>query len=122
MCVGGGGEGGGGGGRVGVVCSLSNYIAVDIIKPSFRFSVLLCVLCFQRQPFRFIFYFTTAGVLCHMAAVKRHAILHHSADYNFISSGIIEPIMVTLKNRIPLKPVVEGVCSPSNYIPAGTQR
>ena len=32
---------------------------------------LLCVLCFQMQPFRFAFYFTAPGVKCHMAALKR---------------------------------------------------
>ena len=42
---------------------------------------LLCVFCFQRQPFRFSFYFTAAGVKCRVAAVKRLQVHHHSADY-----------------------------------------
>ena len=32
-----------------------------------------------------------------MAAVKRLPALHYSADYVYISFGIIEPIMITLK-------------------------
>ena len=41
-----------------------------------------------------------------VVAVKRLPVLHHGAEYIFISFGIIEPILVTLK--IPLKPVLGG--------------
>ena len=58
--------------------------------------ILLCVLCFQRQPSGFLFYLT-AAVKCHVAAVKGCPVLHHSADYIFISFWIIESILVTLK-------------------------
>ena len=58
--------------------------------------VLMCVLCFQRQPVRFLFYFTAAGVSCRVAAVNRLPVLHHSADYTFISFGTTEPCLVTL--------------------------
>ena len=44
--------------------------------------------------------------LTSLAAGKRLTVLHHSADYIFISFEIIEPIMVTFENRIPLKPVL----------------
>ena len=53
--------------------------------------VLLCVLCIQRQPSRFLFYFTTSGVKCPVTAVKHRPVLHHNADCIFISFGIIEP-------------------------------
>ena len=45
--------------------------------------VLLCALCFQSQPFRFLFCFTAAGVRCRVAAVKCLPILHHSPEYTF---------------------------------------
>ena len=51
----------------------------------------------SRQPFRFLFYFTAAGVKCRVAAVQRLPVLHHSADYILITFGIIEPILLTLK-------------------------
>ena len=54
----------------------------------------LCVLCFQRQAFRVLFYFTAASVKCRVAAVKRLPILHRSADYNFTPFGIVEPILL----------------------------
>ena len=50
--------------------------------------------CGQR---RLLFYFTAAGVKCCVAAVKRLPVLHHSADYIFVSIWIIETILVTLK-------------------------
>ena len=53
---------------------------------------LQCVLCFQRQLFRFLFYLTSAGV----SAVERLPVLHHRADYILISFGIIGPIVVSL--------------------------
>ena len=49
--------------------------------------ILLHVLCFHRQPFRFLFYFNAADVKCRVAAVKRLPVLHHSADYILISFG-----------------------------------
>ena len=60
--------------------------------------VLMCVLCFQRQPVRFLFYFTAAGVSCRVAAVNILLVLHHSVDYTctFISFGTTEPCLVTL--------------------------
>ena len=80
--------------------------------------VLLCVLCFQRQSFRFLFYFTADGVKCRVAAIKRLPVLHHSADYIFYflwdhwaHSGYFE-------NRILLKPLLGGICSTTNYIAA----
>ena len=55
------------------------------------------VFVMQRQTFRF-FYFTSLQLVeCRVAAVKRLPVLHHSADYIFISFGIIEPILVALK-------------------------
>ena len=56
---------------------------------------LLCVPCFQMQPFRFASYFTAPGVKCHMAAVKRLSVLQHSAGYIFISFEINKPILVS---------------------------
>ena len=43
--------------------------------------VFVMVPYFQRQPFRFSFYFTAAGVKCGMVAVNRLPVLHQSADY-----------------------------------------
>ena len=59
--------------------------------------ILLCVLCFQGQQFRFLVYFTSAFVKCCVVAVKRLSVLHHIAEYIFISFWIIEFILVTLK-------------------------
>ena len=57
---------------------------------------------FEKQPYRFLFYFTSASVKCREAVVKRLPVLYHSADYIFISFGlIIEPILVTLKTNVP---------------------
>ena len=59
--------------------------------------IFLCALGFQRQPFRLLFYFTAAGVKCCLAFVTCLPVLHHSADYIFISFWITEPILVALK-------------------------
>ena len=61
--------------------------------------VLLCVLCSKRQPFRFSFSFTAAGVKWHVAALKRLPVLHHSADYICISFWIIGPIRLLWKSN-----------------------
>ena len=66
--------------------------------------------------FRFLFYFTTVSVKCRVAAVKYLPVLHHSANYIFISFATIEPILITLKIEYRLKPVLRGVCSIANYI------
>ena len=55
--------------------------------------LFFCVLCFQRQKFAVIFYFTAVSVKCRVVAVKRLLELQHSADYIFISSGINEFIL-----------------------------
>ena len=60
--------------------------------------VLLCIFCFKREPFRFSFYFTAAGVNCRVAAVKLLPVLHQNADYILNSFGIIEPILIALKS------------------------
>ena len=39
---------------------------------------------FSKQPFRFLFCFTAAGVKCHVVAVKILPVLHHCAAYIFI--------------------------------------
>ena len=57
-------------------------------------SVILFVICFQREPFRFLFYFTAGRVV---AAVKSFPIRHHNADYIFISFGITELFLISLK-------------------------
>ena len=41
--------------------------------------------------------FPEAGIKCRVAAVKRPFVFHHSADYIFISFGVIEPILLTSK-------------------------
>ena len=67
------------------------YFSRDLIKPTLRFFSVL-VLCFKRQSFRVLLYFTAADVKCHVAAVKRLSVLHRSADYIFIFFRITEPI------------------------------
>ena len=52
---------------------------------------------FLKVSFRLLVYFTAAGVKCRAAAVKHLPVLHHSADYIFISFGIIDPVLVSLK-------------------------
>ena len=58
--------------------------------------ILLHILYFQRQPFRFVFVLIAAGVNGHVVAVKCLPVLH-SADYIFMSFGVIKPILVTSK-------------------------
>ena len=79
---GGGGRGGRGSGGMYAASQTTLLRACDWpIKQGLQFVVLLCVLCFQGQPFIFSFYFTAAGVKCRTVL--------HSADYIFISFGII---------------------------------
>ena len=76
-------------------------------KIKFQVFILLCVLCFQRHPSRFLFYFTAAGVMCPVVAVKCLSILHHSSHFGYF------------ENRIPLKQAGAmgvHVCSFANYI------
>ena len=42
-------------------------------------------------------FFTSASVKCRVPAVKPLPVLHHSADYSFISFGIIDPSLDSLK-------------------------
>ena len=76
-----------------VLYRLANYTAVfeDLMKSSHRCSTCiirclgrLCVLCFQNQTFRFLFYFIAAGVKYRMAVVKRLPIFHHGPDCKII--------------------------------------
>ena len=55
--------------------------------------VLLCSLCFQRQPFRFSFYFTAAGVKYYVV-VLNIPIFHHTVNVILIFFLIIESILV----------------------------
>ena len=68
---------------------MSSEIWYRLVSDSFACSL------FQRQYFRFLFYFTASGAKYRVAAVKCLPVLHHSAD--LISFGIIELILVTLK-------------------------
>ena len=65
--------------------------------------VTLCVLCFQRQSFRFLFYVTvfTVLVLCRVAAVKSLPVHHHSADDILFPLGSLSPFGY-FENRIKL--------------------
>ena len=45
-------------------------------------------------------------VLCRVVAVKRLPVHHYSADYIFLSFGIIGLILSQFENRFPLKPVL----------------
>ena len=57
---------------------------LPVVKRSIRrdspIFVLLRVLCFQRQPFRFVFYVTAADVKNRVMAVKYLPVLHHCTD------------------------------------------
>ena len=59
---------------------------------------MLCVLCFISNLLVF-FYFTGASVKCRVAAVKRHPILHHSADYILLSLGLLSPFWLIWKSN-----------------------
>ena len=51
----------------------NDLLGVKFWSPIFRVKsnfCFLCVLCFQRQPFKFLFYFNEAGVLCCVAVEK----------------------------------------------------
>ena len=48
----------------------------------------------------------------------KYANFNHSADYSFISFGIIRPIVVSLKNGVLLMYTLEGVSSIANFITA----
>ena len=50
-----------------------------------------------KAAFQIFIYFTAAGVTCRVAAVKHRPVLHHSADYIFITFRTIEPNRVILK-------------------------
>ena len=52
-------------------------------------SVLYCSLCFQGNPIKNIFDFTTAGDWDCVAAVERLPALHYSVDVIFLSFGIM---------------------------------
>ena len=75
-----------------------------------------CILCILRQSFRFSFYFTEAHVKCCVAAVECLPLLHNSADYTFISFGIIGPLVVSFKNEVLLMYTLEGISSVANFI------
>ena len=98
---------------------------------------LLCVFfCFQNQPFRFLFYFTEAGVKCRVSAVTPPPrppapILH--TYFTIVQIIFLFPLDHLVhsgyfENRITLKPVLRGwgggggggvrwgVCSLANYI------
>ena len=60
-------------------------------KIKFQVFILLCVLCFQRHPFRLLFDFKAAGVMYPVVAVKCLYILHNSSHFGYF------------ENRIPLK-------------------
>ena len=96
MCSGGGG-GGGGGERI-QPRKLHSCIWRDLIKPSLRFSFFMCSF-FPKATFWILFFLNCSWCKCHVAAVKRLPVLHHNAVYIFIfiSFGIIEPMLVTLK-------------------------
>ena len=51
-----------------------------------------------------------------MAAVERLSVLHHSADYMFISLRIIRPIVVSLKMEVCS--LLESISSVANFITA----
>ena len=81
------------------------------------FHYYMCSL-FQRHP---LFHFSAAGIKFPVAAIKmspRTSLYEHSAVLIFTFIGIIEPILVSRENRVPLKPMLgvgeEG--SPANYI------
>ena len=73
-----------------------SYIRIKSSLP-----VSFCCLFFVSKVsvFRYLFYCTAVGDKCRVAAVKRFPVIHHSADYIFISFGITEPILVTLKTE-----------------------
>ena len=54
---------------------------------------------FEWACFRNVFYFTTAGVKCYAAVLKRLSVLLTSTDFIFISFGINEHIVATLENK-----------------------
>ena len=49
-----------------------------------------------------LFFFIAAGVKCHVVAAKMFLVLHHIADFIYISFGIIEPCMIVSKSSIAL--------------------
>ena len=64
----------------------------------------------------FLFFFTAAGVKCHEAIIQCLLILHHGANYTyFIASGIIEPILDTLKVEYGLPQVLGDVYWLTDY-------
>ena len=56
--------------------------------------VCVCVLffLFPKTPFRFLFYFTAAGVKCCVVSLKRLTVLHQNANYIFIFLGSLRPV------------------------------
>ena len=70
------------------------------VVPESPIFVILCLLCFESQPF-FTFILSTVVVLCHVAAVKRGKTVinyimiknlhHHSAGYILFPFGSLSP-------------------------------
>ena len=76
-CTGGGGGGGG-------VYSASQTTLLDmkrLIKPNFQFFVLLCALCFQRQPFRFLYFYVLQHQMFNM--IEKHPQAGYWGKENF---------------------------------------
>ena len=105
----GGGAGGQGRGRFGFIKSL-------LMQPSNIQTTFLKRLNKAESKIfdLFLVFFVYNGNL--VTAVKRLPVFHCSADYIFISFGIIEPILVTFDNKYRLSPVLVGVCDHANYI------
>ena len=57
----------------------------------------------KKKNFRLLYDFTAVDVKCRVSAIKRLPVLHHSADYTFISFEIIAySLVVTLKSNTAL--------------------
>ena len=75
-------------------CKLRYCLWRVSIKPGLPFSNPYCILCFQRQSFWRLFYYTVAGV---SVAASERLLVHHQCRLYFISFGIIGPMVVYLK-------------------------
>ena len=79
--------------EVGVSSLFSMTRVKKKIKACLQFSFFCMFFVSKCNLFRFLFYFGATAVTCRAAAIKRH----HSADYIFISFGIVQSILVTSK-------------------------
>jgi len=84
--------------QIGIACDLSNF------KPRLNNDfIILCRLCFLRTfPCIRLIYLLHLVLSVWVAAVKCRPVLHHNSVVIFFWSGIMDCMLFTFENRVPL--------------------